>query len=407
LSGSRAGDIPGGVAQEIAAEGGRVTVARFMGLALTHPTDGYYSRAGTLLGARGHFSTAPCLSPQFNEAVSGLLEELVVATAASVGEGATPVLLVELGGGRGDLATAVMRTWERERPEFRDRVVYTIVEVGEGLRAQQRRSVAPLMKRGRQVRWAATVGEALAEGASAGMSAGPPAVVVGNEFLDALPVHLVDVRGDEPLEAWVEIDPAGEADSAPGPREVWGTLAAEAKGELQALFGTVETAELRPHSRDGIIEVRPSVRSLLEQVAAGGAARCLLTVDYGEWFGSGSGGGGSSPPAGATPYRRTLRGYFRHQMVTDPYVRVGRQDLTADVDFRALDLHGRSVGFETVLFTTVAGLLRGNAGEDELRTLRRQAEGSLTADRQATILATMLNEDELGGAFKVMLQVRE
>ena len=108
----------------------------------------------------------------------------------------------------------------------------------------------------------------------------------------------------------------------------------------------------------------------------------------------------------------------------DPLARAGRQDLTADVDFAALDLHGRKEGFETVLFTTLAGFLRGGGAEDELRALRARLADRfdppgapaavatsepdpLEADRQATVLANLLDEDDLGGAFKLMVQVRE
>ena len=122
-------------------------------------------------------------------------------------------------------------------------------------------------------------------------------------------------------------------------------------------------------------------------------------------------GGPLTAPAQAPRRHRTIRGYFRHQTVADPYVRVGRQDLTADVDFFALDRHGRRHGFETVLFTTVAALLKANGGEGRLETLRSRAaagrRGALTADRDATVLAALLDEDGVGGAFKVMLQARE
>jgi SAM-dependent MidA family methyltransferase len=380
-----------------------VTFARFMELALTHPTDGYYSRTEALLGPRGHFSTAPCLSPEFDRAVRGLLEELVDAVCRAAG--ATAVALVELGGGQGDLARVVLEGWETGRPDLRERVAYSMVEVGPGLRARQRRALADVIRRGWRVSWATTVDEALA--------LGRPAVVVGNEFVDALPVHLVDVRGAEASEAWVEIHPAGTAGAGVRStgaacaelREAWGALSPEAGAELEAVFGTVEAGALRRLSRDGIIELRPAAGSLMGRLPAAARAVCLLTIDYGEWFVDPSGA------ATAPLYRRTLRGYFRHQMVTDPYLRVGRQDLTADVDFRALDLHGREAGFETVIFTTVARLLRVGGAEPELPRLRAKvlepAADALEADRHATVLEKLLDDEGLGGAFKVMLQVKE
>jgi len=267
------------------------------------------------------------------------------------------------------------------------------------------------MAGGWRVQWSETVDAVLA---------GPvPAVVVGNEFVDALPVHLVDVRGERPLEAWVELGPSAGEDAAV--REVWDALSEDAEAELRALFGSTDGPDLRPLTRDGIIELRPATGILLRQLAAGSPAVCLLTIDYGEWFGepgatpdapsAESDAGLGRPATRLRSYGRTVRGYFRHQPVADPYERVGRQDLTADVDFRALDAHGRQSGFETVLFTTVAELLLADGGEERLEALRREAlhpsSTTLDADHQATVLEALLDEQGLGGAFKVMLQVRE
>ncbi len=391
------GSVPEGIAEAMAAEGGRVPFARYMDLALTHPTDGYYGGGGDMLGPYGHFTTAPCVSPEFNESVERVLRELVDASVSSQGGDAEMVTAIEFGGGHGDLSKAVLRGWDRYRPDLRERVTYVIVEVSGALREKQRRALAGVTARGWRVKWVASTDDALA------VARGTSVVGVGNEFIDALPVHLIDVRGDELLEAWVELDrtaPTGA--SQVRAREVWGAPTQEALGELRRLFGTVVAGDLRSLSQDGIIEVRPSAATLLEQVAAAAQACCLLTIDYGGWF-----GGPVCGAAPSAPYRRTVRGYFRHQPEADPYVRIGRQDLTADVDFRALDLHGRRAGFETVLYATVAGLLTAVGAEDTLRALRERAATSLQIDRRASILQKLLDGEDLGGAFKVLLQARE
>ena len=89
-------------------------------------------------------------------------------------------------------------------------------------------------------------------------------------------------------------------------------------------------------------------------------------------------------------------------MVTDPYVRVGRQDLTADVDFQALDHHGRRAGFETVLYTMLAGLLRADGADRQLEKLltaaARPTQRALRSDRQASALEQLLDQQGRGGA---------
>jgi SAM-dependent MidA family methyltransferase len=403
------------------AEGGRVTLARFMDLALTHPAEGYYARADRVLGRHGDFSTAPSLSPAFNEIVGRLVAELADAairagdgTGDGVGGAVSPgarlrsglspgVGVVELGGGEGHLARALLGGWECTRRDLRRRLSYCIVEVGSGLRRRQEAALSALRDAGWDVRWGADMGEACGGVA--------PTVIVGNEFIDAIPVHVVDVRGPVSREAWVA--------SAGGLVEVWGELSPEAEGELVALFGTADAERLRSLTRDGIIELRPGVARLMAEIAEVMPSGSLVTVDYGDWYG-GPAGPGEVPVAGDVPRacgtrppgsrRRTLRGYFRHQMTRDPLARAGRQDLTADVDFAALDLHGRQVGFETVVFTSLAVFLAAGEAGQELAALREASSqmlsDSLEADRQATVLEALLDEEGLGGSFKVMVQVR-
>jgi SAM-dependent MidA family methyltransferase len=198
-------------------------------------------------------------------------------------------------------------------------------------------------------------------------------------------------------------------------------LTPEAAAEVDRLFGSTEIGRLRPLVGDGVIEVRPGVPRLLAEVAEVMPSGCLVTIDYGEWYDDGPGLGprcaegafrpaeGALRPAGSR--RRTVRGYFRHQMSTDPLERVGRQDLTADVDFRALDLHGRKAGFETIVFTSLAAFLAaGGAGQEPVTPCELPScllDDPLEADRQATVLEALLDEEGLGGSFKVMVQVRE
>jgi SAM-dependent MidA family methyltransferase len=87
---------------------------------------------------------------------------------------------------------------------------------------------------------------------------------------------------------------------------------------------------------------------------------------------------------------------------------VGRQDLTADVDFRALALHGAGLGFECVFYAPLASFLRAAGAGEELPGADGHEEAySLESDIRATPLASLLDPDGLGGLFKVMLQVRD
>src|ERR1700710_459452 len=89
--------------REIIAAEGPISVARYMALALGHPTNGYYMTRDPL-GMPGDFTTAPEISQMFGE--------LIGVWAASVWRkmgGPETVRLIELGPGRGSMMLDVLR----------------------------------------------------------------------------------------------------------------------------------------------------------------------------------------------------------------------------------------------------------------------------------------------------------
>src|ERR671919_1627239 len=164
---------------------GPISTARFMALALAHPTLGYYARHDPL-GAAGDFVTAPEISQVFGELVG-----LWLARAWSDLGRPDPCLLVELGPGRGTLMADLLRA-AAQVPGFRASLRLHLVETSERLRDLQRARLA-----GEAVQW---------HGALDHVPPGPM-LLVANEFLDALPVHQLMATG----RGWVErvVDVAG------------------------------------------------------------------------------------------------------------------------------------------------------------------------------------------------------
>ena len=89
--------------RELITQEGPLTLERFMGLALGHPTMGYYMTRDPL-GLQGDFTTAPEISQMFGELIGLWAAETWVAM------GAPPKLrLIELGPGRGTLMQDALR----------------------------------------------------------------------------------------------------------------------------------------------------------------------------------------------------------------------------------------------------------------------------------------------------------
>ena len=153
----------------IAADG-PITVERYMALCLGHPVHGYYTRRDPF-GAAGDFVTAPEISQMFGE----LIGLWAVETWRLMGR-PRPLALVELGPGRGTLMRG--RSARRAgRPGF--------LRCGAGPARRDEPGAA---------RGAAARACAAAPFRSPGTSGcrrlpAGPAIVVANEFFDALPVR--------------------------------------------------------------------------------------------------------------------------------------------------------------------------------------------------------------------------
>jgi SAM-dependent MidA family methyltransferase len=272
-------------------DGGAITFAHFMDLVLYDPERGYYSSRAKI-GFQGDFLT----SPEFHPAFGSLIARWIARTANDI---QLPELcVVEMGAGSGALAEQVLETL----PEAR----YCIVETSPALIEAQR------ARFGRRVTWAASLEEL----------APIRGIVISNELVDAFPVHRVRVREGRLRELYVglEGDRLIEVEADPS------------TPDLQAYF---ERLGLRP-PEGAAAEVNLRARDWIRGVGRALARGAVLTVDYGA--------------EAAELYRDrpegTLRGYWRHTITRDPFVRLGRQDMTSHVDFTSLAAAGREVGLE-------------------------------------------------------------
>ncbi|QGY02626.1 class I SAM-dependent methyltransferase [Methylobacterium mesophilicum SR1.6/6] len=325
---------------------GPIGVDRYMALCLGHPVHGYY-RTRDPLGVRGDFTTAPEISQMFGELIgawSGYVHGLMGRP--------DPLVLVELGPGRGTLMADALRALRAAAPGVR--VAPHLVETSPVLRAAQERALA-----GTGAIWHAEV-ETLPPG---------PSVVVANEFFDCLPVRQFERRPTGWHERQVGLGPAGGLAFGLSPEPTPGL---EAAGPVGALM-SVPTAGLA------------LIRGLSQRLCAAGGA--LLAIDYGH----------VRPGFGDT-----LQALSGHSYA-DPLAAPGQADLTHHVDFAALaqaarvegaDVHGP---VEQRDFLFALGLL---ARAERLQS--RATEAQAPEIGRATARLTEPGVRGMGSLFKVL-----
>ena len=229
-------------------------------------------------GAGGDFTTAPEMTQAFGECLG-----LWAAIAWEAMGRPDPVVLAELGPGRGTLMADALRAVAEMVPAFRAALRVHLVETSPRLRQAQAARLGPAV-----TAWHDDI---------ATLPPGP-AIVIGNEFLDALPIRQFIRRGD----AWMERFVAAGA-FAERPAEDAPPLPTEA--EEGAIQEVCEPA-------------RAIAAALGARLAAQGGA--ALFLDYGPE----KGGFGDS-----------LQAMAAHG-ASDPLGPPGEADITAHVDFAAV-----------------------------------------------------------------------
>lgn len=349
---------------------GAVTFARFMELALYHPEHGYYLAPERRPGREGDFLTAPEASAYFGLTIARQIAECWERLGRPV-----PFTIREYGAGIGALAYDVLAGLSETIPDLAATVRYRLVEPNPHRLEEALTAMADVGLDG------------IVIGEEPGGAAEPiTGVVLANEVADALPVHRLVARAGELRERFVVWHDGWFA-------EAEGPLSAPVRG-YPAYFA----AEGVTLVEGGRYDVSPAASAWFASAGLGLRRGYAITIDYGY------------PVADLYRAHRlegTVRGYQRHGATDDPFVRVGRQDLTAHVDFTALQRAGEAAGMTLAGFTTQGALLASLGLGERLLELQRDPEATLADYASAQAVVMRLIDPGGLGRFGVLLMARD
>jgi SAM-dependent MidA family methyltransferase len=388
------------IAEEIR-DRGAITFARFMELALYCPNCGYYEREEDILGRQGDYYTSVSVGSLFGELLAFQFAEWLEPreeppAAGIVDEGSEVKRLVEAGAHGGDLALDILRWMRERRPRLFSRLEYWIVEPSATRQQWQRRK---LVEFGDKLHWVNNLveltGKAAPESHAPG-SDGLRGILFSNELLDAMPIHRLgwDAQAREWFEWGVTLQAEGFG-WCRIPRKGSGSGGLESEAALPSSHPQVFLGNgLSGILPDGFtLEVCPAAEQWWRKAALALGCGKLLTIDYGltaeEFF---------------APERRegTVRSYRRHRSSSDVLTDPGERDITAHVNFTAIQTAGESAGLKTDALVTQAQFLTQIAA----RTWNDEAVfGNWTPERIRQF-QTLTHPEHLGRPFRVLLQSR-
>lgn len=333
---------------------GPISFRDFMEMALYYPELGYYNSSKNKIGAEGDYYTSPNLTPLFGGLIGRQLEEMW----GILGE--QPFTVVEYGAGTGLLCHDILDYLKKNEKLYRN-LNYCIIEQSPVMQAKEK------VLLDNKVAWYNSISN-LPE---------ITGCVLSNELIDNFPVHQV-VMENALMEVFVDYNN--------GFTEVLKPAREELQNYLKELKITLPKGFRTEICLDSI--------KWLKDVSLHLKSGYVMTIDYGhladELYNEHRSSG-------------TVMCYNKHRVNDDPYIEIGEQDITAQVNFSALSHWGQKNGLDLCGFTNQANFLLALGYKDYLKTEGLKPEEIIRLAAQDSYLTNLLLVD-MGSKYKVLIQ---
>jgi SAM-dependent MidA family methyltransferase len=349
------------LAKQIQARG-PITFAEYMEACLYHPEYGYYTKPGQV-PRRDYFTSADA-SPIFGRLLARQFHEMWTLLGRP-----NPFILAETGAGTGALAKQILDFAAESLPEFYAALEFVAVERSTARRDLQSKALEAHMARGKFTASCELPAE-ISDGC-----------IFSNELIDAFPVHRVVGERNELREIYVGLGKDGLCGEN-------GTLSTPALGayfaEEQVALRDEQQAEVNLAACEWITEAAQKLRRGF-----------ILTIDYGHE---------ADELYDERHMRGTLLAYERHRASEDFFRAPGEQDLTAHVNFTALDRCGRRGGLARTGFTSQSNFLLALARHGDFADLQAGGTSEAEQTRARLLFKTLIHPEGMGETFQVLIQ---
>jgi SAM-dependent MidA family methyltransferase len=339
---------------------GPISFRDFMEMALYYPELGYYTSSRDRIGTRGDYYTSPHLTHIYGCLIAKQLEEMWELL------GKDEFTVVEYGAGMGLLCLDILKEIKNNK-EFYEKIKYCIIEKSEVMRIKEQENIKSEIIGEGKVSWYSSINDI---GEFNGC-------VLANEVLDNFSVHKVEMKAEGLMEVFV------------GYKKEFFEILKPAQDDLKDYFTRLNVTlpvgfktEVNLQAIDWLKEISTSLKKGF-----------VLTVDYGypssELYQS---------------YRRlgTMICYNKHTVNDLPYNNIGDQDITAHVNFSALNLWGAKFGLTNCGFTKQSYFLSGLGLNELLRKVEEQSKDDNSLKEKVALLQALLLS--IGKKLKVFIQ---
>ncbi|GBE40173.1 MAG TPA: hypothetical protein ENH45_01200 [Nitrospirae bacterium] len=354
---------------------GPVTFEKFMEMALYYPEMGYYSCAERMIGRAGDFFTSPHQHPIFGAMIAKQLIEMweIMGCPSEFNS-------VEVGAGAGYLSKDIFDYLCKPAgdPELADKkkhfltsLRYSIVEPFFHFRKKQRDILKDHAEE-RKIIWTSSLKEAREI----------RGCIFSNELLDAFPMHLIEMEDN------IETGPKEICVGFDGKEFIEEKI--DASNEITDYIKQFDL-DLLPGYRT---EVNLRIRDWLDELTAALAEGFILTIDYGYT---------SRAYYSEERSQGTLLCYHKHQFNENFFQHVGKQDITAHINFSSVKTWGEERGLSTLGYCPQGTFLTAS-GIDEIIT--ELYAGSPDYLAEISKIKTLILPQGMGETHSFMVQYK-
>jgi SAM-dependent MidA family methyltransferase len=351
---------------------GRITFADFMRECLYHSEFGYYSRADAQRYA--DFYTSVDVHPIFGRLLARQLAEMWRLL-----DSPAEFIVVEPGAGTGRLAAQILDFAARELCDFYSALRYVAVEQSAARRGLHAQALASHLA----AEHATSAAELPAHI--------PIGCVLSNELLDALPVHRVVVERGEVRELYVDVCADaldGDAFDADAFSETAGPLSSP---EMELYFREQNVTLHENEQAEVGLDACRWIQSVGDRLDHG----FVVTIDYGH---------AATELYNERHMRGTLLAYSQHRVSENVLYAPGEQDLTAHVNFSALDLYGSRSGLTRTGQVSQMAFLVALGRANDFADLYEPGTSEVGRIRARLLLKTLIHPEGMGETFQVFIQ---
>ncbi|MGB2692078.1 MAG: SAM-dependent methyltransferase [Thermodesulfobacteriota bacterium] len=346
-------------------DGGPITFAEFMELALYHPIYGYYSSNRSNIGKEGDFYTSPYVHKAFGSVIGNFILrsfDLIDGESLSI---------VELGAGKGLLALDVLNHIKTKNPEQYEQTTYYIVEHNANSKAESRKILKDHLQK---IMWLSSLGELESKQVTG--------LVISNELFDALPFHRLKFSSGELKEILITLKDG----------DLTETIDEPSTPELEEYFRKID----RDFREDQEFEISLRAEKILNEIHRVLRKGFVLTIDYGYL---------ANELFSLERMKGTYKCIHKHVVNETPYINIGHQDITAHVDFSNLVRIGAAFNLKEVKYTTQGQFLIDWGILDLINTASEENEElSHSSAKDIQAIKNLFLPELMGDKFKVLIQ---